>query len=160
MNKMDAALEAGFPRSMARSAKEKIETPEDVAMELMDKALVTGIPTELLVRKFAEGLEATIVKIIQHQGRITDKIEFPDHPTRLEYLKEIVLISRRYQPKTTTQHTGEQGGPIELKALTDEELKQRIQWLERKLGISRPGSDPGGSSTTKQIPWPPRRTLN
>lgn len=146
MNKKDAALAAGFSSSMAWNAGAKIETPEVLgAIESFEKALVVGIPTATLVQKFAEGLEATVVKTAQRDGDITDVREFPDYPTRLQYLEQIVLISKRYQPKSTTEHTGKDGGPIELMALSYEELQQRKQWLERELGISQPDNDLGGT---------------
>jgi hypothetical protein len=144
MNKKDAALAAGFTLGMATNAAGRIETPEVLAaIESLEKGLLEGIPTELLIRKFAEGLDATTVKIAQRDGEITDVQAFPDYPTRLQYLEKIALISRRYQPTNTTEHTGKHGGPIELTALTREQLEQRKQWLERQLGISRPCSADG-----------------
>jgi hypothetical protein len=144
MNKKDAALKAGFTLGMATNASTRIETPEVLeAIQSLEKALLEGIPTERLLQKFDEGLEATVVKTAQVEGRITDAQEFPDYRTRLRYLEKIALISRRYQPTTSTEHTGKHGGPIELTALTDEQLKQRIQWLERELGISHPPSPDG-----------------
>lgn len=151
MNKIQAALAAGFSRGMAVNVANRIETPEVLAaIESLEQALLDGIPTELLLQKFREGLDATTIRTAQQDGQITDVREFPDYATRLQYLEKIALISRRYQPKTTTEHTGKDGGPIELKAFTNEQLEQRKQWLERELGISQPGNDAGGA-----LPPPP-----
>ena len=106
LNKKDAALEAGFPLSMAENAAAKIETPEVVAaIEEFDKALTLAIPTVRLVKKLSEGLEATTVKTAQFEGAITDVKEFVDYPTRLQYVKEIALMSRRFEPRSKVEHS-------------------------------------------------------
>ncbi len=151
ISRKDAALAAGFSPYMAQNPSSKVETPQVLAaIESLEKALLIEIPTALLVQKFGEGLEATIVKTAEKDGEITDVKEFPDHPTRLKFLEKIALISGRYQPKTTTEHTGKDGGPIELRALSNEELKRRREWLERELGIIQPGGPHGGA-----LPPPP-----
>ena len=139
MNKKRAAVEAGFSLAMATNAASRIETPEVVAaIQSLEKALLEGIPTELLVQKFAEGLEATVPKVV-HQDGESDIREFPDYRTRLQYLEKIALISGRHEPRTRTEHTGKDGGPIELTAMTHEQLKQRKQWLEEQLGLNGRG---------------------
>lgn len=144
MNKRNAALAAGFSLAMAKNPSQKIETPEVLAaIQSIEHALLTKVPTEVLAQKFAEGLEATIVKTAQLDGYITDVKEFPDYPTRRQYLLDIARISGRYQPKTTTEHTGKHGGPIELTAMTHEQLQQRKQWLEEQLGLNGRGGPEG-----------------
>lgn len=149
MSKKDAALAAGFSPHMAHGIR-KIETPEVVAtIQSLEKALLEGIPTELLVQKFAEGLDATVPKSVYQDGE-SDIREFPDYRTRLQYLEKIALISGRHEPRTRTEHTGKDGGPIELTAMTHEQLQQRKQWLERQLGI-----DAGGEATAGALPAAP-----
>lgn len=150
MNKKRAALEAGFSLAMATNASARIETPEVLAaIESRDKALLDGIPNEVLVRKFAERLEAKVPKAV-HRNRRRDTREFPDCCTRLERLEKIAVFSGRHEPGIGAEHTGKDGGPIELSALTYEQLKQRKQWLERQLGI-----DAGGEAAAGNLPAAP-----
>lgn len=101
LNKKDAALEAGFPLSMAENAAAKIETPEVIAaIEEFDRALVMVIPTARLVQKLNEGLDATVVKTAQFKGEITDEKEYVDYPTRLQYVREVALMSKRFTPNS------------------------------------------------------------
>lgn len=153
MNKKKAALAAGFSLSMARKPGARIENRPEmlVAIQSLEKALLEGIPTELLVQKFAEGLEATVPKAVHRNGRGGIR-EFPDYRTRLEYLEKIALFSGRHEPKSRTEHTGKDGGPIELTAMTHEQLKQRKQWLEEQLGLS----DRGGFYARALPPAPER----
>jgi hypothetical protein len=146
MTKYDAARAAGFSPSMARNAANRIETPEvRDEIQSLQKALVAGIPTGLIVEKLREGLDATIVKTAQKTGEFTDERKFPDYRIRLRYLEKITLWSGRYQPKTPAAPAGRDGGPIDLEALTDEQLEQRKQWLLQQLGFTQPGGSAVGS---------------
>lgn len=111
--------------------------------ESFEKTLLDGISNELLLEKLKEGLAATSAKTRSKGETALD--EFPDHPTRLRYIEKIVLYSGRYRPKVATRHSGKDGGPAEVTTLTRDELEQRIQWLEQKLGISRPSGPDGGA---------------
>lgn len=151
MNKKDPALAANRPPSMGHSAVPQAEASEVLSpAESMEKALLDGIPTELLLQKLKEGLSATTAKTPPKGSSTTDAKEFPDHPTRLRYIEKITLFSGRYRPKAAPRHAGKDAGPVEAKALTRDELEQRIQWLERKLGISPPAGPDGGA-----LPPPP-----
>jgi hypothetical protein len=144
MTKNDAATAAGFSHSMARNAANKIEIPEvRDEIESLQKALLVEIPTQLLVEKFREGLDATTVKIARKDGKFTDERTFPDHRVRLRYLEKIAAMSGRDQPQPVAAPTNNNGDPIDLKKLTGEELKERVRWLERELGINQNGTDPG-----------------
>jgi hypothetical protein len=152
MTKKNAATAAGFSPSMARNAANRIETPEvRDEIQSLQKALLAEIPTGLLAEKLREGLNATTVKTARKDGKFTDEREFPDHRIRLRYIEKIASMSGRDQPQTVPAPTTNNGGP-DLKDLTDEELKERIKWLERELGIdhngthakARPGA-PGGA---------------
>ena len=146
MNKKDAALAAGFSPGMAQNAKARIETPEvRAAIRSLEKSLLDGISTERLVQKLDEGLDATIPKIAVQEGQISEVQLFPDHPTRLKYAEKIALMSGRYRLKNITEHTGKDGGPIELMALTPDELKQRREQLLRELGLVERGNEAGGA---------------
>jgi hypothetical protein len=153
MTKNDAARAAGFSPSMAANAAHRIETPE-VRDEIrnLQKALLAEIPTSLFVEKFREGLAATTVKTARKDGKFTDEREFPDYRIRLRYLEKIASMSGLDQSKTVAPPTNDNAAPINLKALTNEELRERRERLERQLGIDRNRTDgtaclpaPGGA---------------
>jgi hypothetical protein len=142
MTKNDAATAAGFSPSMARNAANKIETPEvRDEIQSLQKALLAEIPTRLLVEKFRQGLDATTVKTARKDGKFTDERTVPDYRIRLRYIEKIAAMSGRDQPQTAPTPAGNNGGQINLEDLTGEQLKQRIAWLERELGIDRNGTD-------------------
>lgn len=144
MNRTQAALAAGFSPITARNPGAKIETPEVCeAIESLERTLLETIPTKLLARRFREALDATLVKTAQHKGKIKDVKKFPDHRTRMEAALHIAMISGRYTPKTATEHTGRDGGPIELTAYTDDQIEERARRLEQELGIGHPTSPDG-----------------
>lgn len=146
MTKYDAGKAAGFSDSMARNAANRIETPEvRDEIESMEKAISAEIDTSLLAQKLREGLDATTPKTAQKDGQISDERFYPDYRIRLQYIEKIALMSGQYQPRNTSGPTGKDGGPIDLKALTDEQLQQRKQWLLQELGLTQPGSNPGGN---------------
>jgi len=142
MTKKDAATAAGFSPSMARNAANKIETPKvRDEIESLQKTLLVEIPTQLLVQKFREGLDATTVKIGRKDGKFTDERTSPDYRVRLRYIEKIASMSGRDQPQTVAAPTNNIGGPIDLKALTKEELREYREWLERELGINQKATD-------------------
>ena len=94
MSKLEAAKDAGFPETVARNAKQKIEDPNrDYFTKLMD----AFIPDELMAKKTREGLDATVVKIASFKGEITDVKEFADFPTRARYLEIAAEFKGRVQ---------------------------------------------------------------
>jgi len=143
-SKYDAGVAAGFSHSMARNAANRIETPEvRDEIESLQRAISAEIDTSLLAQKLREGLDATTPKTAQKDGQISDERLYPDYRIRLQYIEKIALMSRQYQPRNTSGPTGKDGGPIDLEALTDEELKERERRLEQELGI---GQDPNHGS--------------
>jgi len=151
MTKNDAATAAGFSPSMAANAAHRIETPEvRDEIQSLQKALLVEVPTQLLAQRLREGLDATTVKIARKDGKFTDERTFPDYCVRLRYIEKITAMSGRDQPQPVA--TNNNGGPINLKVLTNEELKERRKWLERELGIAPNGTNgtacldpPGGA---------------
>jgi hypothetical protein len=136
MTKNDAATAAGFSPSMARNAASRIETPEvRDQIHSLQQAILLELPTQLLVQKFREGLDATVVQTARKDGKFTDERAFPDYRIRLRYLEKIASISGRDQPGTVEAGTDNNGGPIDLKSLTTEERRARMRWLEQQLGI-------------------------
>lgn len=69
--KMQAALDAGYTDSMARSATGNIETPDVRAA--FAKLIQERIPGRKIVDRIAEGLDAEETKFFQHEGVVTEQ---------------------------------------------------------------------------------------
>jgi hypothetical protein len=83
--KLQSALDAGYAESVAKTAKEHIETPD---VQAAFAALIQSvIPAEKIVARIAEGLDAMETKVFSFQGMIFDKEEFVSWTERREYLK-------------------------------------------------------------------------
>src|SRR5262249_28120024 len=78
-SKTEAALIAGWKKSIARNAKQKIERPNQ---EYFQRLADHFIPDELMMLRTRQGLDATVVKTASFQGTITDIQEFADYATR------------------------------------------------------------------------------
>lgn len=105
-NKKLAALLAGFPESMAENAAQKIETPR--VKEEFTRLLNRVIPSEKLVIRLAEGLDATQMKYATFEGKITDFVEAVDFEQRRKYLELAASMSGRhekYERQTNTNIT-------------------------------------------------------
>jgi DNA-binding CsgD family transcriptional regulator len=83
--KRQSALDAGYAESVARTAKEHIETPD------LRKAFATliqsVIPAEKIVARIAEGLDAMETKVFSFQGTIFDQTDLIAWTERREYAK-------------------------------------------------------------------------
>jgi hypothetical protein len=84
-SKTQAALLAGYSKSTALNATQKIETPA-LREHLMQLAHIT-IPEAKILARLAEGLDATGIKFATHEGEITDFVECVDFETRRKYLE-------------------------------------------------------------------------
>jgi hypothetical protein len=102
-NKKLSALLAGYPESMANAAIAKIETPK--VREEFQKLLNRVIPSEKLVIRLAEGLDATQTKFATMDGKITDFVEAVDFDQRRKYLELAASMSGRYERNEAKQPT-------------------------------------------------------
>jgi hypothetical protein len=50
--------------------------------------------------------------------------------------KVILEMAGIYTEKQQMEHTGKDGGPIEIKTMKDEEIDQQIQEMQEKLGLT------------------------
>jgi hypothetical protein len=78
-----AALDAGFTPSMAEKAAIKIEN-KDVRRAFMELAR-QAVPTEKIMQRLREGLDATKVRAIVRGKKVVDRFEVPDYRERREY---------------------------------------------------------------------------
>lgn len=83
--KRQAALDAGYAETVARTAKQHIETPD---VQKAFAALIRSvIPAEKIVARLAEGLDAMETRIFSFQGMIFDSTEMIAWTERREYTK-------------------------------------------------------------------------
>jgi hypothetical protein len=92
--RVQAALDAGFTPSMAEKAATKIEN-KDVRRAFMELAR-QAVPTEKLMQRLAEGLDATKVRAIVRGKKVVDKFEVPDYRERREYAWLVAKFSGQY----------------------------------------------------------------
>jgi hypothetical protein len=91
-SKMQSALMAGYKKSIALKAKDKIERPNAAYFNaLMDHF----IPDQMMAMKVREGLGATAVKVASFEGRITDVQEFADFNARAKYVEIAAKLKGR-----------------------------------------------------------------
>jgi hypothetical protein len=84
-SKFQSALDAGYAESVARTAKEHIETPD---VQKAFAALIQAvIPAEKIVARIAEGLDAMETKVFQFQGMQMDSVDMIAWGERREYAK-------------------------------------------------------------------------
>lgn len=125
--KRQSALDAGYSESVARTAKEHIETPD--VREAFAELIRSVIPAEKIVARIAEGLDAMETKVFSFQGIIFDETELIAWTERREYAKMAAEYGRYFVPKQ--EISGPDGTPIQtqevpcdLSALSDEQLEQ------------------------------------
>jgi hypothetical protein len=84
-SKRQSALDAGYAESVARTAKEHIETPD---VQKAFAALIRSvIPAEKIVARIAEGLDAMETKVFSFQGMVFDEKDLIAWGERREYAK-------------------------------------------------------------------------
>lgn len=81
--KRQSALDAGYAETVARTAKEHIETPD--VRKAFAALIQSVIPAEKIVARIAEGLDAMETKIYAFQGMISDQQELVAWSERREY---------------------------------------------------------------------------
>lgn len=83
--KRQAALDAGYAESVAKTAKEHIETPD--VQKAFAALIQSVIPAEKIVARIAEGLDAMETKVFSFQGMIFDQTDMIAWTERREYAK-------------------------------------------------------------------------
>jgi phage terminase small subunit len=111
--KTQAALEAGYAKSVARNAKDRIETVD--VHEAFARLIREGVPAEKLVQLLREGLDATETKFVAFRGRVRDVRRVVDFSKRRAYLELVVEYGGYHQkekpvessrgPRHTSFHT-------------------------------------------------------
>lgn len=83
--KFQSALDAGYAESVARTAKQHIETPD---VQKAFAALIQAvIPAEKIVARIVEGLDAVETKLFSFQGMVFDEVNMVAWTERREYAK-------------------------------------------------------------------------
>src|SRR5262249_19648058 len=103
-NKKLAALIAGYSESTAENALHKIETP--VLRERFSRLARVVLPEEKLVLRLAEGLDATITKVVTHEGEVTDYVECVDYDQRRKYIELVAEFAQYVMPRGTQTNVG------------------------------------------------------
>jgi hypothetical protein len=107
-NKFLSGVEAGFSENMAKNAKANIETKDfQAAFAELIRAV---IPSEKIVTRIAEGMDATQTNLYSFQGEIFDERDLIAWKERREYTKLAAECGRYYTPKV--ELTGAGGGPV------------------------------------------------
>lgn len=73
------------------------------------------------LKRLREGMDATKVKILQHQGTIVEGPEQVDYPERREAAKEILKLGD-YYPDKLDLNIGGEGLTVVLKGLDEERV--------------------------------------
>lgn len=102
--KRQAALDAGYTESVARTAKAHIET-EDVKQAFAE-LIQRIIPSEKIAARIAEGLDATYVKLFAFQGMVFDREEVIAWDERREYTKLAAEYGGYFVPTQRQQIEG------------------------------------------------------
>jgi hypothetical protein len=108
--KTQAALEAGYAKSVARNAKDRIETAD--VHEAFARLIRDGVPPEKLVQLLREGLDATETKLFTFRGKVRDMRRVVDFAQRRAYLELVVEYGgyhRKEKPVESSQGPGRRG---------------------------------------------------
>lgn len=107
--KMQAALDAGYAESVAKTAKQHIET--DDVREAFAQLIRATIPAEKIVGRIAEGLDAMETKLFSFQGLVFDREDMISWTERREYAKLAAEFGGYFKPTQRTEgdvnHSGE-----------------------------------------------------
>jgi hypothetical protein len=105
LSKMQAALDAGYTESMAAKAGDKIEN-KDVRRAFQELAR-EAVPTEKIMQRLAEGLDAVRQKPVVRDKKIIGTIEEPDYRERREYMELASRYGGRYIERSELDLSGE-----------------------------------------------------
>lgn len=102
--KRQSALDAGYSESVARTAKEHIET-EDVR-EAFAALIREKVPAEKIAARIAEGLDAMETKFYSFQGMVFDEKDVISWTERREYAKLAAEYGAYFVPKQERKLSG------------------------------------------------------
>jgi hypothetical protein len=105
LSKMQAALDAGYTESMAAKAGDKIES-KDVRRAFQELARA-AVPTEKIMERLREGLDAVKLKPVVRNNKVIDTIEEPDYRERREYMELAARYGGRYIERSELGLDGE-----------------------------------------------------
>ena len=97
-------------------------------LQLVEKEL----PTELILNKHREGLNAMTVKFATNKGKVTDEIKYPDYATRWKYIDGAYKLKQQYEPKDTGQQ------PDDFSKYSPEEIREVFAQLVLRIGTYIP----------------------
>jgi hypothetical protein len=100
-----SALDAGYAESVARTAKEHIETPD--VQKAFAALIQSVIPAEKIVARIAEGLDAMETKVFSFQGMIFDQTDMIAWSERREYAKLAAEYGQYFVPSLDMNVKGE-----------------------------------------------------
>jgi hypothetical protein len=109
--KQQSALDAGYAESTAKTAKAHIETAD--VQGAFAELIQAVIPSEKIVARIAEGLDATETKLYAFQGMIFDREDLIAWTERREYAKLAAEFGRYFVQTQKTEgevehnHSGE-----------------------------------------------------
>ena len=114
--KVQAALDAGYSESVARTAKQNIET-EDVR-EAFAELIRSSIPAEKIAARIIDGLDATETKLYTYEGMIVDERQLIAWSERREYAKLAAEYGGYFVPtqkrELELEHAGEVNVTVEF----------------------------------------------
>ena len=96
--KMQAALDAGYSDSTARTASSHIEMTLDVR-EAFEKIMQDKIHMEEIADKIKQGMSASKFVTATDKGIITDVLEMPDHAEQRRYTELAAQYGGYHTPK-------------------------------------------------------------
>jgi hypothetical protein len=105
LSKMQSALEAGYTESMAAKAGDKIEN-KDVRRAFQELAR-EAVPTEKIMQRLAEGLDAVRLKPVVRDKKIIGTVEEPDYRERREYMELASRYGGRYIERSELDLSGD-----------------------------------------------------
>jgi hypothetical protein len=105
LSKTQAALDAGYTESMAANAAVKIES-KDVRRAFQELAR-EAVPSEKIMQRLAEGLDAVRVKPVVREKKIIGTVEEPDYRERREYMELASRYGGRYIDRSEIDLSGE-----------------------------------------------------
>ena len=122
--------QAGYSPEICRNPKKVFESTG--FLQLVEKEL----PTELILNKHREGLNAMTVKFATNKGEITDVREYPDYSTRWKYIDGVYKLKGIYTRNDNKPRDND------YSKLTQAEIREKVAQLFLKLGTLAPrGSD-------------------
>lgn len=137
-SKKQAALDAGFSKTMANHAADKIETPDVRAA--FARLVREMIPPGQIAQVLSEGMAATETKFFTHEGVVQDQREVPAWSERRQYAELAAEYGGYHKPSNGDQ--GQGGGGVIL------------------ILPAQPQPTPVATTVIEAVPAVSRQTLN